>query len=565
MQYLPFQMECYIRLVALTLLISFLPKQSLAQSLQISNLESNPGLLILQDGCSFMKIGEHKLFHIIDVLKYEPILIKLQQNINGINFIRNFTGMTELLETKLSKARQIYEEFLPKFRTKRGLLNFVGTGIKQITGNLDNNDLSEISQKILDLKLNNKMLITENNEQVKINYQLQNRLNRVIHQLNIQQSQITQKIIAARNENDTKKYIIVIEEIFKINLILDHLISHLNDIFEAIKLAKSKIISKHILSLEELSFATQKIEANGITLNSLEETYDFLDLIAFHNKTKIIFIVLIPLIDSSNYKNLLIEPLIIGNKILKLPSSTAIQDDRSTYFVIKECQRVQGNHLCTKDNLLNITEDPCFSRIFRGHSGKCSFIGTTSPYEIRPITGNHIVLKQVNSLTLASNCGISNRTLTGTFLVEFHNCSVILNGSRFDNTELIKTAPPLTLPLDGLEIHENNFEPLLRVEELNIANRHLIEDLTRQHTAKTLTSTLMSSTSIIICIVVVITLIIMKVRISFRSCNSASTDETMETDTDVITLPINGHRPPIILSANRDASDFKEGRVKNGP
>jgi hypothetical protein len=55
------------------------------KSIQITNLALNPGILTLQEGYSFLKIGEHKLFHIIDLESYEPLFSRLETNINGIN------------------------------------------------------------------------------------------------------------------------------------------------------------------------------------------------------------------------------------------------------------------------------------------------------------------------------------------------------------------------------------------------------------------------------------------------------------------------------------------------
>jgi regulator of replication initiation timing len=151
--------------------------------------------------------------------------------------------MTDLLLAKLSNTQQLFAELQPRGRSKRGLFNFIGTGIKIITGNLDENDLMKISRNLQDLSHNSKALINENNEQRLINYQFQNRLNRIINQLGNQQVQISKNLIMAR-DNKTGKDFVVFKEIFKIHFNLDFLKSHLEDIFEAIKLAKLQILSK---------------------------------------------------------------------------------------------------------------------------------------------------------------------------------------------------------------------------------------------------------------------------------------------------------------------------------
>lgn len=84
----------------------------------------------------------------------------------------NFTDLINQLEPKFITVQTLHQNFLPISRQKRGLINVLGTTIKQITGNLDNNDLIQISEIIRKLESNSQVLINENNEQVKINDQL---------------------------------------------------------------------------------------------------------------------------------------------------------------------------------------------------------------------------------------------------------------------------------------------------------------------------------------------------------------------------------------------------------
>lgn len=177
--------------IFLTSFIAFLHIQlSHPQSIHIQNLKQNPGLLTIETGSSFIKLGNHKLFHIIELDNYEPIFRKLLTNIQGIRTFQNFTDMFEILESKYEAVYSTFNNLRPKLRRKRGLLNLLGTGIKEITGNMDHNDFEEISKSISDLQINNRILTNENNEQLKINLQLQNRINFLINRMNKQQNLI---------------------------------------------------------------------------------------------------------------------------------------------------------------------------------------------------------------------------------------------------------------------------------------------------------------------------------------------------------------------------------------
>lgn len=510
-------MDTNIFFTIILLLTSIGP--STTQSIRLTNLASNPGILALQEGYSFRKLGEHKLFHIIDLDKYEPIFRRLKINIIGINSFGNYSEMTDLLSTKLSNTQQLFFELKPKIRPRRGLFNFIGTGIKTITGNLDNNDLIEISKNLEDLNLNSKILINENNEQRLINQQFQNRLNRVINHLESQQAQISKNLILARNCSARKDFIIF-KEIFKIHFNLDFLKSHLEDIFEAIRLAKIQILSKNILSSQELGFATTKLEEKGVVLDTLEETYDFLELSAFHNHSKIIFAISVPLLENLVYENFFLEPMPVGNKILKMPPTHAMRGNDSTFIVTRECKRIQKRRLCDPGNLINITNDGCIPELLQGLSANCSFTNCINPTEMKLIMENFLVLKSVRNLQIDSSCGITKRNLTGSYLLEFHNCSIYVNGSTFENTELIATETPVVLPLDGLSISLSHFEPTRRLEEIHIANRKFLEDFVKSHRIGTYSSMTISTLSFLIVIILIVILgwkTIPKFRAIFRN------------------------------------------------
>lgn len=69
-------------------------------------------------------------------------------------------------------------------------------------------------------------------------------------------------------------------------------------------------------------------------------------------------------------------------------------------------------------------------------------------------------------------CGMRNRTLTGSFLVEYHNCTITINGTKFSNEETLKSESPQIRSLDGLNIEANSIEPVIDFKRLTIKNRH---------------------------------------------------------------------------------------------
>ncbi|XP_055547829.1 uncharacterized protein LOC129731677 [Wyeomyia smithii] len=524
--------------------LAFLNPSHSSSSIQITDLQHNPGLLALDMGKSFVRIGKHRLYHVVDLKQCEPIFARLDVAIHGLKSFGNLSDLTAMLESKFSNTRKMFQNLMPRQRNKRGLLNFVGSAIKQITGNLDNDDLIEISKTLKALEIDDKILINENNEQARINTQLQDRLNKFIEQFEFDHNLIRKNLIAAKSNSGIDKTIKLLREILKINIQLDNLESHLKLIFESIQLAKLNTIPRDILSPDELSIILDHFTNHKIIIDSIDQVYQFLNLSAFYNHTKIVFIVEIPLLDELAYRTLLLEPLIVKNKTLKLPAHTAITNDQQFYFIIEECQRVGHNQICHPENLNNFTLDGCFPYLLKGIPANCSFKEVSLPSEIKSITDNHLIAKQINSQEIATTCGMRNRTLSGTFLIEYHNCTIIINGLEFTNKEWYKVEPLLVVPMDGLEIQTIDIEPQISFEKLHFINRHHLETLNSKTNVTAFTSISLSSISLIIATIAIFFLISRKFSNHWNHHNKK---------------PSSGHR--VEFTANEDVSIFKEGQV----
>lgn len=222
------------------------------------------------------------------------------------------------------------------------------------------------------------------------------------------------------------------------------------------------------------------------------------------------------------YNTFKLEALPLNHhKILKLPANTAMTSENRTYFINKQCQRIVENFICTSENLLDYTLDGCYSKLLRGKPGNCTFENYNDKDVVKRISDNHVVLKSRNYTRMRSTCGVANRKIKGTFLIEFHNCSVIVNETTFTNSESIHSDHQFILPLQGIKISEQEFEESLTIADLQIENRSYMKDLTQTHQQHTITSFGISTTSLLLVIIIVIYLL--KARnFRLRICNKPS-------------------------------------------
>lgn len=487
-------------------------------NIQIHDLTKNPGLLTIQNGNCMVKTGHHKIYHVIDLDKYEPILDKIGTIINGLKIFPSYKDMTDLLHDRYLTVMNQFKNLYPKRRERRGLFNFIGSGIKLITGNLDENDLIQINRDIDDLRFAKNRLIRENNVQVEINKQLENRINNIIKVVNQQQDIITKQIISARqdliNGRNINQNFTALRQTFKISHHLELMKSHFDNIFETIQLARINVISKNFLETQEMKFITDRLEEQNITLLSTDQAYEFLSIKALYNSSKIYFIILVPQIEQQIFNNLLLEPLPIGDREIKLPGTMAITNPDATYFIKQQCQVVEQNILCDLKDLINVSKDQCFSKLLNGLSAKCVFTEANNITDIKRLTDNHVVIKNAKSANLTTDCLLSNRILSGTILIYFSNCSIKINNQNFSSFEYHSNSPSLIVPLDGLDIKEIGFEPhvsMERLHKLNIENRQKLQYLEADNYNQTYALAGLSSASIFIGSIL-LTYIIIKMR-----------------------------------------------------
>lgn len=481
-----------------------------SQIIQIYDLTRNPGLLTLQTGNMMIKTGRHRVYHSIDLDEYKPLLDNILKAINGLHIFTDFKDVNVLLYNKFTKVLNSYNRILPVKRYKRGAFNILGSGIKLITGNLDENDLVQINRDINELRQGNNEIVRQNNIQVKINKQMEKRINKIITTINNQQETIKQEIIAARQSMLSSKLsnqnFTIIRQIFKVSYHLDQVQNVLDSIFETIQLAKINIISRNFLETEELKFIVDRLEEQNITILNSDQAYNFLDIHVLFKGATLYFIIGVPQISSQQFNTLILEPLPINGNIIKLPWHKAAISTTSTYFIKNNCKIIGQNTLCDEDDLEDVSNDGCFSKIIRGQTGTCSFTRYHDMTDTKRITDNYIIVKNT-SVLLSTDCKFGNRTLSGTFLVYFTNCSISLGGKSFSTTEFLTKPKPIIIPLDGITIKQKDFisnPDLHTIRKLHLQSREELHSIKKHNLIQTSTCLGLSS----VCFILIVSIFI---------------------------------------------------------
>lgn len=136
-----------------------------------------------------VQIGYERTLHTINLTSLEAHLQNIE---NIITSFRTIEHLEQTLWDKIKIAKDKLYSLIPH-RTKRGLVDALGTAIKFIAGNPDNNDLEILHRSLGILKTQGNKLVTNQLKQIRINELFANKLNNISNSLNMISSRISKQ------------------------------------------------------------------------------------------------------------------------------------------------------------------------------------------------------------------------------------------------------------------------------------------------------------------------------------------------------------------------------------
>ncbi|XP_062554260.1 uncharacterized protein LOC134219532 [Armigeres subalbatus] len=458
-----------------TLIILSLPLLLHAQIIQIHDITNNAGALILQRGEGRVITGYNRLLHTIDFTQFEISLSFIE---NVISQFQNSTSdFSEIIKIKIREIKFLLNTLHMKPSRNKRSINMLGSAIKFVTGNLDSEDLHIINSKLDDLRKTGNSLIKQNNRQISINSKFENRINLMHHEIKNQQN-VLRKILGRDDYIVTENQKIL--TIFQ----LDTFSETLKSIEYSLMLAKTNIVSNLILSPNEMETIAQEIRKQGLKVHDLDETSNYLTTTVLYKGSTLIISVNIPQLLQTKFNRVIIEPLPLGNRTIKLKYKTAFVNRDEIMAITSQCRESTTMTICERRQLVNISDDPCEAPLIRETHGKCNFMERSPSTEIRTVSSGMLLLTTVHQdVPFNSTCGISSRNLTGIHLITFQNCSLYINNELYENYEF-SFHQPIVLPLQLLKIKPQHIERHVNIselQELHIQNKQHMETVEWKH------------------------------------------------------------------------------------
>jgi len=374
--------------------------QILAQ-LQVEKVETENGYTIFKEAEVLIPKTYNYSLHIVDLNPIEMTILELREVISGL--ISNFT---EFNDRTLLKELDILLNKLMTLKIghhsihKRGLINFLGTITKWISGTMDDEDRQIINQHLDLVDTNNGNIALTINKQIQIN----NNLNDTVYKLKntiLDDRQIIKNFVMNR-ENQTLTKLII----FDIKLKIQEIDRIINDLQDNIIFSNLNIIHPSLLSYKEI--IDYDIDANK--LKSLRVGF------SKTNTDKLIFLIKIPYKMRKINKKLIIP--LANEKDCKV-----INDKITETFEINNQYYEYNNNKALYQ--LNELKHCTLRR-------DCETIKNCN-MEIIKINDNSILIQLANNLSLTSSYDERKFILNGNYFITFYNCSINLDNKIFSN------------------------------------------------------------------------------------------------------------------------------------
>lgn len=370
--------------------------------LSVEKIETDNGYTIIKEYEKLIPKTYNYSLHIIDLEPIEMTILELKNSIHEI-----ISNLTEI------SCRQLLEELdflLTKLLTlktghhsihKRGLINFLGTISKWISGTMDDEDRQIINEHLETIDSNTGNIVSNINQQIKINNNLNDTIYKLYHAIEDDRRTIQNLITIKDNQTLTK--LILLDLRMKIHEI-DRLI---NDLQDNIIFTNLNIIHPSLLNHKEI--IEYKIDINK--LKNLRVGFTKTDT------NKLIFLIKIP------YKMTRI------NKKSIIPLSNE-KDCKIINSEIIETLEI-NNHYYKFDNNKDIYQ---LSELKHCILNKNCEIVKNCNNEIYHINDNMIIVQLANNITLKSNIDERKFVLKGNYFIKFYNCTINIDNKLFSNS-----------------------------------------------------------------------------------------------------------------------------------
>lgn len=525
---------------------------------EIYNVDRSGGLLPIELGHAYTETEEHLLLVHYDISTLHNSLTNLQTSFVRLKLRlkeKSSQILNELLNTieaDLGIATEKLQNLQPrkdietKRRTRRGLVNGLGSVIKFITGNLDDEDRKKYDKIIKTLSRKDSQTDMKLNKEHRLMTDLMRKYNDTIATLNSNNREIRDKL---RNQFNAEFNSSRLREIaFQIITNLNIIINQQRELENSLTFCKIGITHPSVVPLQTFESELMKIaqENHKTKLKMFNSTveYELNSKIACSlHDDQIFYIIRIPCYIDTGLKLYLLQPVPIAkdngyvtiipkNKFILINKNYAIE-----YSTNELCYRTNNNEYYCNEEILCKESSNCSQNIIKQNTlSGCQFtkIRINDPFHSLIPESGHIIISSSSEIILEDKKPEGNilHRIRGTWIVQPSTDEILLNNTLISSKS--STYSKLRIPLIPLdEISSLDFHPL----EINLKEFSKLPQFDERWPSLINDDTITDYVHILVSplyILVLIVLTIFFIAVTYKKCKSDKT----ETITHPVSYPL---------------------------
>lgn len=447
---------------------------------EILNITTNPGLLAIKMNPAKIVKGYHTLTHYYDLGKITEQIRLLENNYNNnIQHVSNSSDpRTKILLNTVNYTLELiakkFENLIvtpSSIRTKRGLINGLGSLVKYVTGNLDASDEEKYNDIIERLQNEQEDLQTQINSQYSINQSILKNFNRTVDTIAYNNQAITKEIKDIKNNAValwSSKATNVLEHT---QILLNLILSTLQDIENSLTFCKlgklhPSIVDAHVLR-NELSRLANFYDTRFLNYKNkdLFEIQSYIKVQCFIGIQEIVYFLDIPIVDPENFDLYYLVPL--PTQLENSRYATIVPTHK--YFLKTESNSkvitlrhncLDGHlHLC-HSHLISEEKETCEENFLRsGSIALCKYVQLDFPnnyVDLIAETNQYLlVFPHGDSIQIISRDGVEIRTLFGIHLAKPGNNHLLYHNQTLFAAHKELSGRPLLMNNVKLELQSS--------------------------------------------------------------------------------------------------------------
>lgn len=332
---------------------------TLAREITLETLDDGPGLLPFNLGQARLITHYHSFLQYIELTDIDSRLNSVTTQLDYFKTkldnqsFHLFEFQINHLSYKLTKINTQLQTLEPN-RSKRGLLDGLGSIIKSITGNLDHTDALMYNNAIKVLENNNEKIVSEFNEHVSLNKAWMTRYSDLLTKIVTNQERINSTLEQLLDKNAASDLI----RFAKFAQLLEIISDNIDDVFLEITriedtLAFIRASSTHhsMLSIENLSNMINRLKTiyspNQLLDADLREYYTVIKPGYYYINKRIVIIFKFPIISLDKFE--FYRLAIVPNKLMYtlIPPYPYLATNGKVFkYIEAECPKFNQYHLC---------------------------------------------------------------------------------------------------------------------------------------------------------------------------------------------------------------------------